>query len=68
MKNILPANIWLEKAINNELREKEVCLTFDDGMKSQLELAAPMLNDFGLSDTFYLNPNGCEERGGETPS
>ena len=45
-----------------------VSLTFDDGMKSQLELAAPMLNDFGLSGTFYLNPRGCEERGGETPS
>ncbi len=23
-----------------------------------------MLNDFGLSGTFYLNPRGCDERGG----
>jgi hypothetical protein len=35
-----------------------VSLTFDDGMSSQLDTAIPMLNDYGLSSTFYVNPCG----------
>lgn len=35
-----------------------VSLTFDDGLRSQLELAIPLLNDRGLRATFYLNPRG----------
>ncbi|MDT7892902.1 MAG: polysaccharide deacetylase family protein, partial [Armatimonadota bacterium] len=35
-----------------------VSLTFDDGLKSQLEVAVPLLNDRGLRATFYLNPRG----------
>jgi peptidoglycan/xylan/chitin deacetylase (PgdA/CDA1 family) len=35
-----------------------VSLTFDDGMKSHLELAVPILNDHSLRGTFYINPRG----------
>lgn len=38
-----------------------VSLTFDDGHPSQLERAVPVLNEFGLSGTFYLNPRGATE-------
>ncbi|MCS7264194.1 MAG: polysaccharide deacetylase family protein [Armatimonadetes bacterium] len=37
-----------------------VSLTFDDGLKSQLEIAVPMLNDRNLKATFYLNPKGTK--------
>lgn len=33
-----------------------VSLTFDDGVASQLELAIPLLNRYGLTATFYVNP------------
>jgi len=33
-----------------------VSLTFDDGMKSQLERVIPYLNKVGLHGTFYVNP------------
>jgi len=33
-----------------------VSLTFDDGLRSQLEVAVPVLNDRKLRATFYLNP------------
>lgn len=33
-----------------------VSLTFDDGLSSQLELAIPLLNRYGLQATFYVNP------------
>lgn len=35
-----------------------VSLTFDDGMPSQLERAAPLLNDADLQSTFYISPRG----------
>lgn len=33
-----------------------VSITFDDGMQSQLERAVPLLNNYNIQATFYLNP------------
>jgi peptidoglycan/xylan/chitin deacetylase (PgdA/CDA1 family) len=33
-----------------------VSLSFDDGSASQLEIAIPTLNQFGIHATFYINP------------
>lgn len=41
-----------------------VSLTFDDGMRSQLEVAVPILEEYGLRGTFYLNPSGAQESAG----
>lgn len=39
-----------------------ISLTFDDGMASQLAIAAPMLTQFSIQGTFYLNPlDGFEQ-------
>ena len=35
-----------------------VSLTFDDGRASQLQRAIPILAEFDLRATFYLNPKG----------
>ncbi len=54
---------------NGEMRKDEssiwqdgcrcaISLTFDDGLTSQLEIAMPLLNKYGLCGTFYLNPKG----------
>lgn len=39
-----------------------VSLTFDDGLSSQLELAIPLLNRYGLQGTFYVNPRDDYEQ------
>lgn len=41
-----------------------VSLTFDDGLRSQLETAVPILESGGLRGTFYLNPRGAAESAG----
>ncbi len=41
-----------------------VSLTFDDGLRSQLEVAVPILDRAGLRATFYLNPTGAQESAG----
>ncbi len=33
-----------------------VSLTFDDGMRSQREVGVPLLNQYGVRGTFYVNP------------
>jgi len=37
-------------------RQGALSLTFDDGTQSQLDLAIPMLDKYGLLATFYVNP------------
>jgi len=54
VENILQADVWLEKAINNELCEKEVCITFDDSLKCQMEIAYPVLRKFGISAFWFV--------------
>jgi peptidoglycan/xylan/chitin deacetylase (PgdA/CDA1 family) len=44
-------------------RQGAISLTFDDGMRSQYEVAVPILNEHGLCGTFYLQPrDDYEER------
>ncbi len=35
-----------------------VSLSFDDGSQSQLDIALPILEEYGLLGTFYINPSG----------
>ncbi|QDT90115.1 Polysaccharide deacetylase [Gimesia algae] len=51
---ILPALEWLEKAIQNNLHENEVCLTFDDALLCQYEVALPVLEAFDLSAFWFV--------------
>ena len=33
-----------------------ISLSFDDGSQAQLDIAIPILDEFGLHGTFYINP------------
>ena len=52
--NILDADIFFEKFKNNKLKEKEVCLTFDDGIKCQIDIALPVLEELKIKSFFYV--------------
>ena len=53
-KNILDADVFFEKFKNNKLRENEVCLTFDDGMKCQIDIALPVLEELKIKSFFFV--------------
>ncbi len=53
-KNILDANIFLEKFKNNTLKENEVCLTFDDAIKCQIDIALPILEELKIKSFFFV--------------
>jgi peptidoglycan/xylan/chitin deacetylase (PgdA/CDA1 family) len=52
--NILDADIFFEKLKNNKLKEKEVCLTFDDGIKCQIDIALPVLQELKIKSFFFV--------------
>ena len=53
-KNILDADIFLQKLISKKLKNNEVCLTFDDGLKCQYDIALPVLEDFKIKSFFFV--------------
>ena len=54
IKNILNADIFYEKFLNNKLKDNEVCLTFDDGIKCQIDVALPVLEDLKIKSFFFV--------------
>ena len=53
-KNILDADIFLNRHIEKKLKPTDVCLTFDDGLKSQVDIALPVLNDYKIKSFFFV--------------
>ena len=53
-KNILDANVFFEKLRNNKLKDNEVCLTFDDALKCQIDVALPILEELKIKSFFFV--------------
>ena len=51
--NILNADVFFEKHKNNQLQEKDICLTFDDGIKCQIDIALPILEELKIKSFFF---------------
>lgn len=52
--NILNAQEYLEKAVTESLQEKDVCITFDDGLYSQFCVADKILQKKGLTAFYFV--------------
>ncbi|WP_145596096.1 polysaccharide deacetylase family protein [Candidatus Pelagibacter sp. FZCC0015] len=53
-KNILDADIFFEKFKSKKLKNNEVCLTFDDAIKSQVDIALPVLEELKIKSFFFV--------------
>ena len=51
---ILDAREWIERALAGRLKANELCLTFDDALLSQKEVAQPVLDSLGLTGLFFV--------------
>jgi hypothetical protein len=60
VKNILNADEFLEKFKKEKLKRNNVCLTFDDGLKCQYDLALPVLDDFKIKSFFFIQTLSLE--------
>ena len=52
--NILDADVFFEKFKNNKLKDNEVCLTFDDALKCQIDIALPVLEELKIKSFFFV--------------
>lgn len=53
-KNILDANVFFDRFLQNNLDKKNVCFTFDDAIKSQIDVALPVLEDLQIKSFFFV--------------
>jgi len=52
--NILSAGDWCERALVDKLSKKDVCLTFDDSLYCQFDIALPVLEKFGIKAFWFV--------------
>ncbi len=54
MERILSPREWLARVQTGTLQLTDICITFDDGLKSQFEVALPVLNRLGLKSFWFV--------------
>ena len=55
-RSIVTPEEFINKISNNKKKEKKtICLTFDDGIKSQVDIALEVLDDLNLKGFFFTN-------------
>lgn len=50
----LPAREWLRRAIEGSLGDDDLCLTFDDALRCQYDIALPVLERHGLTAFWFV--------------
>lgn len=58
-KNILPAEEWYNRAIQGKLTPEDICLTFDDTLLSQYDIARPVMKAYNLTGFFFVYSSVC---------
>jgi peptidoglycan/xylan/chitin deacetylase (PgdA/CDA1 family) len=53
-KNIINSEEFYSKVTNKEFQENKVCISFDDGLKSQFDIALPVLKEFDIKAFFFI--------------
>ena len=54
LENIISANEFYERRLKNTLKKNHVCLTFDDGLKSQM-IILEKLKKYSIKAFFFIN-------------
>ncbi|MDP3999609.1 MAG: polysaccharide deacetylase family protein [bacterium] len=63
-KRILPPAEWLDKLVKKALKPEDLCLTFDDGLLDQIEVALPILESLGLKAFWFVYSGVFSAEGG----
>jgi len=54
-KNLISADRWVDKFLNDSLNYGDVCLSFDDNLKCQYEIALPVLKKRNLKAFWFIH-------------
>jgi peptidoglycan/xylan/chitin deacetylase (PgdA/CDA1 family) len=61
-ERILPADEWLARAGRGQLGDGDLCLTFDDSLRCQYDIARPVLAELGLTAFWFVYTSVLEGR------
>ena len=53
-ERILDPNTWIDRTLAGTLKKNDVCLTFDDALLSQAEVALPVLDKYNIKAFFFV--------------
>jgi peptidoglycan/xylan/chitin deacetylase (PgdA/CDA1 family) len=53
-RSILAASDWMERALQGKLKPREICLTFDENLRCQYELALPVIRHYGITAFWFI--------------
>ncbi len=53
-KNMLSAQEWYDKALNNSLAANDICVTFDDSLLNQYDVAVPVLKKYKITAFWFV--------------
>ena len=48
------AHVYIEKALNNDLHKSDICLSFDDALLCQYDIALPILQKKAIKAFFFV--------------
>lgn len=51
---ILDPGTWVERSLDGTLPQDHICLTFDDALRSQIDVALPILSRRGIKAFFFV--------------
>lgn len=54
IENIISAKKWLELQSKNALKPEHICLTFDDTLRCQYDIAVPVLDKLGIQAFWFV--------------
>ncbi len=54
LRNILSPHDFFNRVKEKKLKSNQTCITFDDGIKSQFDIAFPILVEFKLTGFFFI--------------
>lgn len=52
---IISPEEWIDRTISKSLNDDSVCITFDDGLSSQFDLALPVLEKYKVKAFWFIN-------------
>lgn len=58
--NLLSADEWYKNSIENKLQPNDICITFDDNLKCQFDIAVPVLEEFNLKAFWFIYTSPLE--------
>lgn len=59
---IINPNEWMEKSAKRLIKSNEICITFDDGLKCQYDIALKILDRYGYKAFWFVYSSGVKDR------